>query len=261
MTQLAKAGEVEVRGVTKTFPSRHGRVVAVDSVDLHLRRGEFVCLLGPSGCGKSTLLSVIAGFLTPDSGTVLVAGTPVSTPGADRCVIFQSPALFPWLTVIDNVLFGPKAQRRDRSRSRKRARDLLQEFGLGSFEHHYPHQLSGGMQQRVAVARALINDPEILLLDEPFAALDALTRNQMQEFLLGVWDERPMTALFVTHDIEEALLLADRVCIMSAHPPRIIQELDVNLERPRSQATLELPAFSHLRRRIRASIGGLLDEI
>jgi NitT/TauT family transport system ATP-binding protein len=255
------AGEVEVQGVTKAFRSRRGSKVAVDGINLRLSPGEFVCLLGPSGCGKSTLLNIIAGFYSADSGRILVAGRQVVSPGADRCVIFQKPALFPWLTVMDNVLFGPNAQGRDIRQAKTRAQQLLDAFGLSSFEHHYPHQLSGGMQQRVAVARALINEPQILLLDEPFAALDAMTRSQMQEFLLNIWDQRRMTALFVTHDIEEALLLADRVCIMSSHPPTIVQELRVDLERPRSQATLELPAFAELRKQIRATIGGILGEI
>ncbi|MHB8590279.1 MAG: ABC transporter ATP-binding protein [Candidatus Dormibacteraceae bacterium] len=259
--QWHPAAEIEIDGVTRVFRQRRGSTAALETLDLNLVAGEFTCLLGPSGCGKSTLLSIIAGFDAPDSGSVKVAGRQVVGPGADRCVMFQKPTLFPWLTVLDNVLFGPKAQARLTPELRARGRAMLEAFGLGSFENHYPHQLSGGMQHRVAVARALMNRPPVLLMDEPFASLDAMTRAQMQVFLLQLWDQERMTVLFVTHDIDEALLLADRVCVMSSRPGRIVQDLRINLERPRSQATVELPEFAQMRRQIRSSIGGLLDGV
>jgi NitT/TauT family transport system ATP-binding protein len=240
------------RSVTKTFQAATETANRVlDEVDLEVDDGEFVCLLGPSGCGKTTLLNIAAGFLSPDSGTVNVGGRRVSGPGPDRCVLFQSPTLFPWLTTKDNVLFGPRARRVPTHNPRPRASELLAAVGLGEFEEHYPHQLSGGMRHRAAFARALINDPTILLMDEPFGALDAITRAGMQEFLLDLWQRTRMTVLFVTHDVEEATLLADRVCVMSTGPGRIVEIVSVGLPRPRNYDMTESAEFVALKRRIR----------
>jgi len=253
---VGQGGHVVVSGVTKTFRRARQSRLVLEKIDLELEAGEFVCLLGPSGCGKSTLLNIIAGFQRADQGKVMVGGRLVTKPGADRCVMFQKPTLFPWMTVLDNVLFGPRAQRKRTKEARAKALDLLLAFGLSGFERHYPHQLSGGMQHRVAVARALMNQPSLLLMDEPFAALDAITRARMQEFLLDLWERERMTVLFVTHDLEEAILLADRVCVMSPRPGTIHHQAEVRLTRPRSQATVESLEFLELRRAIRSTIKG-----
>lgn len=247
---------VDIQAITKIFRRQGEPTLALDTVDLAIKPAEFVCLLGPSGCGKSTLLNVVAGFLRPDAGAILVDGDPVSGPGADRCMLFQSPTLFPWLTARDNVLFGPRAQRTLSGRAVRRADELLDIVGLRGFEDHYPHQLSGGMRHRAAFARALINQPPILLMDEPFAALDAITRASMQVFLLGLWEQLKMTILFVTHDVEEATLLADRVCVMSPRPGRIMTITDITLPRPRTQETMDTSEFIALRRRLRQQLGG-----
>ena len=227
---------VYVERVGKVF-RRHGRKVkALTDVNLTVNEGEFVCLLGPSGCGKSTLLNIVAGILPYDEGSVVVDGKVVSGPGADRGMLFQSPMLFPWLTTRDNVLFGPKARhQRDVPRSdlRRRAEVMIETVGLAGFEDAYPHELSGGMRHRAAFARALINHPAVLLMDEPFGALDSLTRSRMHEFLLELWGTHRMTIIFVTHDIDEAVLLGDRVCVMGNRPASIVQEIAVPLGRPR----------------------------
>lgn len=245
---------IEVKNASMHFSSRKTETVALKDINLNIDSGEFVTLLGASGCGKSTLLNLIAGFLECTSGQVLLEGNEVSGPGADRGVLFQSPALFPWLTVLDNVLFGPRAQgTRDKGTTDK-ARELLDMVGLTGFEDHYTPQLSGGMRHRVALVRMLINDPAILLMDEPFAALDAQTRTQMQALLLKLCQERGTTVLFVTHDIEEAVLLADRVCVMSPRPGRITDVVDVDFPRPRAYDLTETPDFVALRRRLRLMI-------
>src|SRR5579885_35575 len=209
----ATSASIEVVQVSKTF-RRQGQVTpALEGIDLTVAPGEFVTLLGPSGCGKSTLLHIIAGFIAPDSGSVRMDGSPVSRPHADRCMLFQSPTLFPWLTVRQNVLFGPRARGFSVSDSRQRSDCLIRLVCLDGFARHCPHQLSGGMRHRAALARALINRPRVLLMDEPFAALDAITREAMQAFLLELWQRERTTILFVTHDVEEATLLADRVCV------------------------------------------------
>jgi NitT/TauT family transport system ATP-binding protein len=247
---------IEIRSVSKRFADgrRRGRGghQALLDVDLSVREGEFVCLLGPSGCGKSTLLNIVAGFLTPDAGEVQVFGKPVSGPGPDRGVLFQSPQLFPWLTTRDNVLYGPKAQHALTSEVEREAETLLKTVGLDRFRDAYPHQLSGGMRHRAAFARVLINRPRVLLMDEPFGALDAITRAAMQRFLLDLWQRDRPTIVFVTHDVEEATLLGDRVCIMSGSPGRVETVFEVDLPRPRTYEDTETLEFVTVKRRIRS---------
>lgn len=214
---------------------------------------EFVALMGPSGCGKSTLLNTIAGFLYPSSGQLYCQGLPINGPDWTRGMVFQQPSLYPWLSVIENVLFGPKARRISRRDLAAEGMDLLNEVGLTGYAEHRPYELSGGMQQRVAIARALINRPEILLMDEPFGALDAQTRVEMQGLLLKLWQRHRNTVVFVTHDIEEGLLLADRILILSGSSPSTIRaEVSVAIPRPRSYETVMTPEFIALRKKVRS---------
>ena len=249
------AAKLTIKDVTVTFQRRRGgSVVAVDRLDLVVRDKEFVCIVGPSGCGKSTLLRVIAGLTRPSSGDVVLDGVRVGGPGADRGMVFQSYTLFPWLTVQGNVEFGPRLSRHPPELCARIAKRYIDLVGLSGFEHAYPKELSGGMMQRAAIARALANDPEILLMDEPFGALDAQTRTLMQELLLSVWEQTHKTVLFVTHDIDEAVLLADRVYVMTARPGRIKREVHVSLPRPRTVDVLDSEEFLHLRREVHQSI-------
>ena len=249
------AAKLTIKDVTVTFQRRRGgSVVAVDRLDLAVRDKEFVCIVGPSGCGKSTLLRVIAGLTRPSSGDVVLDGVRVGGPGADRGMVFQSYTLFPWLTVQGNVEFGPRLSRHPLELCARIAKRYIDLVGLSGFEHAYPKELSGGMMQRAAIARALANDPEILLMDEPFGALDAQTRTLMQELLLSVWEQTHKTVLFVTHDIDEAVLLADRVYVMTARPGRIKREVHVSLPRPRTVDVLDSEEFLHLRREVHQSI-------
>jgi ABC-type nitrate/sulfonate/bicarbonate transport system ATPase subunit len=245
---------IDVRDLRKVFPSTgRGRaeVVALDGLDFSVCRGEIYSLLGPSGCGKSTALDIIAGFETVSSGSVLIEGDAVTQPSPDRAVVFQEPQLFPWLTVMGNVLFGPRVQRHlDGSEAIRRADELLRATGLQEFKHHHVYQLSGGMRQRVAIARALINQPRVLLMDEPFGALDAQTRIAMQELLLSIWATFTPTILFVTHDVEEALFLGDRVGVMSTRPGRMELEVVVPIKRPRTIEDVTSTAFVELKARI-----------
>jgi NitT/TauT family transport system ATP-binding protein len=245
---------LSIAGVSKTFWRGASPTVALRDIHLEIGAGEFVSLLGPSGCGKSTLLHIVAGFLKAEAGSVVAHGREVSGPDADRCVLFQSPTLFPWLTALDNVLFGPRARGLATPQTIARARELLDTVGLGQFHDHYPHQLSGGMRHRAAFARALINRPSILLMDEPFAALDAITRESMQDFLLDLWQRDRATVLFVTHDVEEAALLSDRVCVMSARPGRIAAIETIGLKRPRDEALRDTQQFAALRRQLRLAL-------
>jgi NitT/TauT family transport system ATP-binding protein len=222
-----------VEGVSKSFAATR----AVERIDLSIADNDFLCILGPSGCGKSTLLRIVAGLEAPSTGRVLLDGQAVERPGPDRGMVFQSYTLFPWLTVRQNVLFG--------TRSREDIADaLILRVGLKGFENHYPKQLSGGMQQRTALARALANDPQILLLDEPFGALDNQTRALMQELLLGIWEADRKTVLFVTHDIEEAIFMANRVAVMSARPGHIKSIVPIALPHPRHYTMKTTPEFS-----------------
>jgi ABC-type nitrate/sulfonate/bicarbonate transport system ATPase subunit len=224
---------IEVRGIRKTFRSRGRATLALDGVDLTVRTGEFVCLLGTSGCGKTTLLRTVAGLESPDAGEVRVNGKPVTGPGPDRAMVFQQFALLPWADVIANVAFGLELRGVPRREREPLARDLIRSVGLQGFEHHYPRQLSGGMQQRVGLARALAVDPAILLMDEPFGAVDEQTRRLLQEDLLSLLERTKKSVLFVTHSTEEAVLLGDRVALMTPRPGRVLETIDVDLPRPR----------------------------
>ncbi len=227
--------KLQLRDITMTFRTRRGgEIIAVDDLSLDVADREFISIVGPSGCGKSTLLRIVAGLVRPASGEVLLDGRRITGPGADRGMVFQSYTLFPWLTVQGNVEFGPRLKRVPAAERVKLSREYIEMVGLKGFERSYPKELSGGMMQRVALARALANDPEVLLMDEPFGALDAQTRAIMQELLVTIWQRTPKTILFVTHDIDEGLLLGDRMYIMTARPGRIKQSLDVQLPRPRS---------------------------
>jgi NitT/TauT family transport system ATP-binding protein len=238
---------IEIAGVSKEFVKGERRVLALDDITLDIAEREFVAILGPSGCGKSTLLNMVAGFDRPTGGAVRVAGEPIAAPSPRRAVVFQEPALFPWFSVMNNVVFGPKTQRQPAAEYRPRAMQILEQVGLRGFESSYPAELSGGMRQRVGIARVLIMQPQVLLMDEPFGSLDAQTRMSMQELLLRVWERHHQTVLFITHDIEEALLLADRVCVMTARPGRIKKSIDVRIPRPRALEVTTSPEFNALR--------------
>jgi NitT/TauT family transport system ATP-binding protein len=241
--------------LTMQFRTRTGaHVTALAGISLDVTDGEFAVLVGPSGCGKSTILRLAAGLLRPSRGRVLLDGREVAAPGADRGMVFQSYTLFPWLTVQKNVEFGPRIRGVPAAEREQLARHYLTQVGLSGFEGVYPKELSGGMMQRVAIARALANDPAILLMDEPFGALDAQTRALMGELLLRVWEEAAKTVLFVTHDIEEALFLGDRVFVMTARPARIREEIPVPLPRPRTLDTLTSETFVTLKRRVTSLI-------
>jgi len=252
--------EVVIDSVGKTFRRGGRRTVALAGASLRVRAGELICLLGPSGCGKSTLLRIIAGALPADQGTVTVGGRPVTGPSPDRGMLFQTPMLFGWLTTRNNILFGPRAQRaarlheRDDPELEEEAAALLDRAGLAGFGEAFPHELSGGMQHRAAFARALAARPSLLLMDEPFGALDAITRERMHEFLLDIWDQHRTTIIFVTHDIEEAILLGDRVAVMGGKPPGIGEVIDIPLGRPRHGLDTDTEVFLAAKRRIRASL-------
>ncbi len=235
-------GTISFENVSKTFVGRK-EVRALDGISLTINEGEFVALLGPSGCGKSTLLNLLAGFEKTSEGTLLFDGKTVSRPGPDRGVVFQEAALFPWLNVWENVVFGLRVQGVARAEYEAKARGLLKLVGLEAFSDALPVQLSGGMRQRVGIARVLAMSPRALLMDEPFGALDAQTRLAMQQLLLDVWQSLGTTVLFVTHDIDEAILLSDRICVMSARPGRILRTIRIALARPRSITSLTSPEF------------------
>ncbi len=226
--------KLSVQSVSKRFRTRRDEVHALDQVSLDVQEGEFVCLLGPSGCGKTTLLNLIAGLDRPDEGKILANGEEVTGPGPDRMVMFQESALFPWLDVMGNVLFGLRLKRNlPKSARRDVATYFLRLVGLERFQHANVHELSGGMRQRVALARALAPNPRMLLMDEPFGALDAMTREQLYGDVQSIWKERKKTILFVTHNVREAVCLADRVVLFSPHPGRIQEQFEIPLERPR----------------------------
>ena len=246
-------GTITFHNVSKTYRGQKD-VRALQDVSLQVDEGEFVALLGPSGCGKSTLLNVLAGFEKISQGQLLFDGTAIVRPGPDRGVVFQEAALFPWLTVWENVIFGPQVQGMARADYERRARQLLDLVGLTSFADALPVQLSGGMRQRVGIARVLVMNPRALLMDEPFGALDAQTRLSMQQLLLDVWQKLNTTVLFVTHDIDEAILLSDRICVMSPRPGRIIKTIPIDLPRPRSIASLTSPQFVAYKAEIMADI-------
>lgn len=242
---------IALENVSLSFAAKPQPFRVLEGIDLTLEKGEFVVLLGPSGCGKSTILNLVAGFTKPDSGRVLATGKPVQQPGPERGMIFQQPNLFPWLSVLDNVTFGPRLGRYQKDEVNARALDWLNRVGLKGFEQHAPWQLSGGMKQRVALARAWLPGPEILLLDEPFGALDAQTRLMMQELLREAWLTTSTTLLFVTHDVEEALFLADRILVMSAKPGKIVEEIVLPFGRERDIETLvEHPQYGEIKQHV-----------
>ncbi|MEV6345558.1 ABC transporter ATP-binding protein [Actinoplanes sp. NPDC051851] len=238
--------KLELDRVTKRYTHRKRDVTALRETTFGVAENEFVSLVGISGCGKSTLLSLVAGLHRPSGGTILLDGSEVRGPGADRGVVFQTYTLLPWLTARQNIEFALKETRSGESRPAERARDLLHEVGLGDFTDAYPHQLSGGMRQRVAIARVLAYRPEVLLMDEPFGALDALTRTLMQELLMKVWEEHKLTVLFVTHDINEAVFLSDRAIVMSRNEDRFLTDVRIDLPRPRTTDVLQTPRFREL---------------
>ena len=250
--------KLRIENVSRTFSGVRGGapVLALQPTDLAVPENDFITLLGPSGCGKSTLLRIVAGLDRPTTGQVLLDGRTVTGPGPERGMVFQSYTLFPWLTVAENIAYGLAERKVPESRRRETVAHYVDRMGLGGFEHHWPKQLSGGMQQRTAIARALANDPAILLLDEPFGALDNQTRGLMQELLLGIWERDRKTVLFVTHDIEEAIFLASRVLVMSARPGRIKTDLTVDLAHPRSYRIKTNPAFTELKERLTEEIRG-----
>ncbi|WP_408010103.1 ABC transporter ATP-binding protein [Pseudalkalibacillus sp. A8] len=221
-------------------------VVALQNINLDIKEGEFICIVGPSGCGKTTFLNTVAGLLNPSRGSISLDNKEVDGPGKDRAVVFQTPSLFPWRTVMDNVLYGIEIQKRVSDETKKRAQEYINMVGLNGYEHHYPHELSGGMQQRVNLARALTVDPSLLLLDEPFSALDAQTREFMQKELLRIWSETKKTSIFITHQIDEAIYLADRVFVFGARPGRVVDVVDIHIPRPRDLNIKRDPAFLQL---------------
>ena len=243
---------IAVRGVNKVYrTARLGEVNALAEIDLDIRKGEFVSVLGPSGCGKSTLLKIIGGLLPRSSGQLFLDGAPIEGPRREMGVVFQDAVLLPWRTVLENTMLPAEVFGLDRVQARERARSLIRLVGLDGFEDKYPAELSGGMRQRNAIIRALLHDPEVLLMDEPFGALDAMTREQMNLELQRIWQESRKTVFFITHSIPEAVFLADRVVVMTPRPGRILKEIRVELRRPRSLATMGEPEFVRLTQDIR----------
>ena len=246
---------LSIQGVSRTFVSPKGQTTqALLPVDFDVAENDFVTILGPSGCGKSTMLRIVAGLDHPTSGRVLLGGRPVEGPGADRGMVFQSYTLFPWLSIEQNIRFGLRERGMPEAQQKERAAYFIAKVGLRGFEQHFPKQLSGGMQQRTAIARALANDPKILLMDEPFGALDNQTRVLMQELLLGIWEAERKTVMFVTHDIDEAIFMANRVAVYSARPGRIKTELAVDLPHPRHYTIKTSPEFMDLKARLTEEI-------
>jgi NitT/TauT family transport system ATP-binding protein len=236
--------------ISMVFETRRGTVTALEEVSLEIPDASFACIVGASGCGKSTLLNVMGGLVQPTRGRVTVDGRPVEGPGAERGMVFQSYTLFPWLRVRENVEFGPQLQGLSKRERREISAGLLEEMRLSEFAGAYPRELSGGMKQRVAIARALANNPEVLLMDEPFGALDALTRSSQQRFLTGIWERHRRTIAFVTHDIEEAVFLGDMVFVMTPRPGQIREVIPIDIPRPRGLEAMDSPRFGELKRRI-----------
>lgn len=252
---------IEVRDVSQVFRTQtRGEVAALQDIDLTIREGEFLSVLGPSGCGKSTLMRIIAGLVKPSSGDVLLRGEKVDKPGRDVGVVFQQAALFPWRSVKKNVLLSAEMLGLPKDVAEQRAEELLDMVGLGHAKNLYPYELSGGMQQRASIARALLHDPALLLMDEPFGALDALTRETMGLELLRIWDQSRKTVVFITHDVDEALFLADRVLVMAARPGRINELIEVNLPRPRDLDVMSTPEFGETAKHLRHLLGARTGE-
>src|SRR5580658_2467652 len=225
---------LSVRGLRKVFEAKNGSHVALEETSFDVHRREFICIIGPSGCGKSTIIRIVAGLEEATTGEIVVDGHSVAGPGHDRGMVFQGYTLFPWRTVKQNVMFGLKMRGKNKNAAETEARQWLDMVGLSKFENAYPHELSGGMKQRVAIARALANEPRILLMDEPFGALDALTRCKMQSYLMQIWRKVEVTVLFITHDLEEACFLADRIVVMGTNPGRVLEVIENPMPRPRT---------------------------
>ncbi|MBU8539657.1 ABC transporter ATP-binding protein [Roseomonas tokyonensis] len=242
---------LDIQGVGKTYILNDSRIEALRDANLTVRKGEFICLIGASGCGKSTLLRIVAGFEAPTAGQALMWGKPITGPAPDRGMVFQDYGLFPWLTVRENIGFGPASRGRPKAEVRDTVERFIALIGLTRFADAYPHQLSGGMKQRVAIARVLANDAEVVLMDEPFGALDAMTRERLQDELLELWQRTGLTVLFVTHSIEEAIFLSDRVVVMEPGPGRIASAHPVELPRPRDVSS---PEFNAVRRDLGARL-------
>lgn len=242
--------KLKIDNVYKEYQGRNGKTIALNGVSLDIKENEFICVVGPSGCGKSTLLNIIAGLLEPTSGTVSLDGKVIEGTGVERGVVFQQYALFPWRTVLKNVMFPLEMKKVPKAEAEAIARKYIKSVGLEGFEKSFPKELSGGMKQRVAIARAYAANPEVLLLDEPFGALDAQTRVQLQSELLETWEKEKKTCFFITHDVDEAVILAQRVIIMSARPGRIKKIVDIDIPYPRTQATKTDPRFLELKSEI-----------
>lgn len=251
VAQAASKPTLSFNAIDLEYKTRRGSVLALQGLDFDISEGSFVSVLGPSGCGKSTLLKLAGGLLRPTRGGVELSGRKVVEPSRNVGIVFQQPTLLPWKTVLENVLVSIRAQGLDIKTYRKRAEDLLAMMKLGGFLRHYPHELSGGMQQRVGIARGLVHDPSVLLMDEPFAALDAMTREMMMEELQRIWMENQKSVMFITHSIVEAVFLSDKIVVMSPRPGRVVQIIDVDLPRPRTLASLSDPKFVELTGRLR----------
>ncbi len=251
---MTKEPLIKIEQVCKTFKGISGDVEALKNVNLFIEENEFICIVGPSGCGKTTLLNILAGLETFDSGTVTINNEPIIGPGIDRGVIFQQYALFPWLTVRKNMEFGLKYRNYSRERKKQIVDHYMETVGLTEFANAYPKELSGGMKQRVAIARGYATSPQVLLMDEPFGALDAQTRAQLQEDLLRTWETERKTCFFITHDVEEAVLLSQRVVLMSARPGRVTEIVNIDLPYPRNQETKILPRFNELKNHIWSNV-------
>ena len=252
---------LSVKNLTKTYYTEEGeKVVALSDINLYVADKEFVCFIGPSGCGKTTLLRITAGLEKPDSGTLTVNNEPIKGPGPDRGMVFQEYSLFPWRTVLKNITFSLEMKKIPKIEREKIAREFLELVGLSKFADSYPHELSGGMKQRVAIARALVNDPDVLLMDEPFGAVDAQTRNRLQHELLNIWEKKKKTVLFITHSVDEAVFLADKVVVFTARPGRIKEVISVDLPRPRERTSFEVNAVrEHLLASLGAEIQAAID--
>jgi NitT/TauT family transport system ATP-binding protein len=245
---------LRVNKLDKVFQSGKKQVTALNKISFQTHRREFLCIIGPSGCGKSTLIRILAGLETQSGGEVLLDGQPVNGPGRERGMVFQGYTLFPWLTVKKNVMFGLRMNNVNKHDAEKQASEWLALIGLEKFADAYPHQLSGGMKQRVAIVRALVNHPRILLMDEPFSALDAQTRARMQAYLLEIWKKVDITVVFITHDLDEAIFLADRILVLSAHPGEVQELIEVPLERPRRAAQFNAEEFAAIKHRLESLI-------
>ena len=241
---------MEVAGLSKTFQSRHGTVTALKDINLTIHKREFVCVIGPSGCGKSTLIRILAGLEQATEGEVKLDGKVVDKPGPERGMVFQGYTLFPWLTVKENVMFGLRESGYDKGTAEAEARQWIDLIGLARFENSYPHQLSGGMKQRVAIARALANKPKVLLMDEPFGALDAQTRSKMQAYLMEIWKNIDVTVFFITHDLDEAIYLADRILVLKANPGEVQEVIEVPVPQPRNPDQFLSPEFIATKKRL-----------